>query len=69
MTHVAPIGTCGGLVLTWRLGVELECFHTNRNIISAWCFSDPPSSPWILSCIYGPPETLNQPAFWDLSLL
>jgi hypothetical protein len=65
MTHVAPIGTCGGLVLTWRLGVELECFLTNRNIISAWCFSDPPNSPWILSCIYGPPDTLNKPAFWD----
>jgi hypothetical protein len=65
MTHVAPIGSCGGLVLTWRLGVELECFLTNRNNISAWCFSDPPNSPWILSCIYGPPETVNKPAFWD----
>ena len=54
MSHVAPIGSCGGLVLTWRLGVELECFLTNRSNIFAWCFSDPPNSPWILSYIYGP---------------
>jgi exonuclease III len=38
MTHVAPIGSSGGLVLAWRLGVELECFLTNQNNISAWCF-------------------------------
>jgi hypothetical protein len=65
MNHVAPIGTCGGLVLAWRLGVELECFPTNQNNISAWCFSDPPNSPWILSCIYGPPKKCYKPAFWD----
>jgi exonuclease III len=45
MNHVASIGTYGGLVLAWRLGVELECFLTNQNNISAWCFSDPPNSP------------------------
>ena len=65
MTHVAPIGYCGGLVLTWRLCVELECFLTNKNNIIAWCFSNPPNHPWILSCLYGPPETLLKPAFWD----
>ena len=44
MSHVAPIGSCGGLVLVWRLGVKLECYLTNRNNISAWCFSDPPTA-------------------------
>jgi hypothetical protein len=44
MTHVAPIGSCDGLVLDWRLGVELECFLTNKNNISAWCYSDPPTA-------------------------
>jgi hypothetical protein len=65
MTHVAPIGSCGGLVLTWRLGVELESFLSNKNNIIAWCYSDPPNHPWILSCIYVPPEKLYKPAFWD----
>jgi hypothetical protein len=65
MNHVAHSGTWGGLVLAWRLGVELECFLTNQNNISAWYFSDPSNSPWILSCIYGPLEKCNKPAFWD----
>jgi exonuclease III len=55
MTHVPPAGSKGGLLLTWRHGVVLECFLTSVNIISAWCYSDPPHNPWILSCIYGPP--------------
>jgi exonuclease III len=52
MTHVAPIASSGGLVLAWRLGVELESFLTNKNNISARCYFDTPNCPWILSCIY-----------------
>ena len=64
MTHVAPIGTCGGFVLAWRVGVELESFIFNKNI-TFWCYFDPPNSSWILSCIYGPPEKKNEAAFLD----
>jgi hypothetical protein len=64
MNRVASIGFCS-LVLAWRLGVELECFLTNQNNISAWCFSDPPNTPWIMSCIYGPLDKCNKPTFWD----
>jgi exonuclease III len=63
MTHVAPSGSCGGLVLAWRLGVELESFISNKNNITSWCYLDPPNSPWILSCIYGPPEKCNKFGF------
>jgi hypothetical protein len=65
MTQFAPAGFSGGLILTWRPGVELDCFISNKNNISAWCYSDPPSSPWILSCIYGPPDKRDKLAFWD----
>jgi exonuclease III len=65
MTHVAHSGTCGGLVLAWRLGVELESFISNKNNISAWCYFDPPNSPWFLSYIYGPSKEKNKLAFWD----
>ena len=41
MSQVAAIGINGGLVLTWRLGIDLECFVLNKNNISAWCFSNP----------------------------
>ena len=65
MAHVAHSGLSGGLVLAWQTGVELECFLTNKHNISAWCYSDPPSSPWIFSCLYGSPKKRNKLAFWD----
>jgi hypothetical protein len=64
-SQVAATGTSGGLVLSWRLGIELECFVSSKNNISAWCYSDPPSSPWILSCVYGPSKRSDKRAFWD----
>jgi hypothetical protein len=63
--QVAPFGSRGGLALTWRPGVDLECFITNKNNISAWCFSNPTHSPWILSCIYSPPDLKEKLTFWD----
>jgi hypothetical protein len=65
MTQVAATGASGGLVLSWRHGIDLECFVTNKNNISAWCFSDPPHAPWILSCVYGPPSMSGRQEFWD----
>jgi hypothetical protein len=35
------------------------------NNILAWCFSDPPQSPWIFFCVYGPPNRSDRSAFWD----
>jgi hypothetical protein len=67
--QVAPVGSKGGLALTWRPGVELECFISNKNNISAWCYSDPIHSPWILSCIYGPLTVEKSQLFWTPSLL
>jgi hypothetical protein len=65
MAHVSPVGTKGGLLLAWRLGVELECFITNVNTITAWCYSDPVNNPWLLTCVYGSPTYLNRQYFWD----
>jgi hypothetical protein len=45
MSHVSPNGAKGGLLLAWCHSVELECFSFNVNIISAWCYSDPPNTP------------------------
>jgi hypothetical protein len=65
LTQVPPLGSKGGLVLSWRLGIDIECFITNKHNISAWIFSDPVSSPWIISCLYGPPDKRDKPVFWD----
>jgi len=65
MAHAPPTSTKGGLLLAWRTGVELECFITNVNIMTAWCYSDPVHSPWMLSCVYGSPYHQNRAQFWD----
>jgi hypothetical protein len=65
MVHAPSSGSKGGLLLAWRHGVVLECFLTSVNIISVWCYSDPPHQPWILSCIYGPPYHRDKSLFWD----
>jgi exonuclease III len=56
LSHVFPNGFKGGLLLAWRHGVDLECFLSIVNTINAWCYSDSPNKPWLLTCIYGPPE-------------
>jgi hypothetical protein len=65
MSHAPPTGSKGGLLLAWRHGVDLDCFSVSDNTIYAWCYSDPPNKPWLLTCIYGPPERKNKPRFWD----
>jgi hypothetical protein len=40
-------------------------FSNSVNIISVWCYSDPPHQPWILSCIYGPPYHNDKALFWE----
>jgi len=65
MSHVPPFGSKGGVLLVWRNGVDLVCFLTNVNTTNAWCYSNPPNKPWILSCIYRPPYSKNKSNFWD----
>jgi hypothetical protein len=38
---------------------------TNKFTIIAWCYSDPPNNPWILSCVYGPSFNKNNSDFWN----
>lgn len=65
LSQFALSGSRGGLLLSWRLGVVLECFVLSKNHIYAWCYSDPPNHPWILSYVYGPLARRDKPAFWD----
>ena len=65
MTQSASCGANGGLVVSWRPGIDLASFITNKNHIAAWCYFDHSHSPWILSCVYGPPDRREKQAFWD----
>ena len=65
MLHVSPIGSKGGLLLASCQGMDLECFLSTINTINAWYYFDPPNKPWLLTCIYGPPEKINKLIFLD----
>ena len=50
----------------WRLGVELEMVFSNKNMIMALVYSDPPEAPWLLFAIYGPIQRSKKEKFWGL---
>ena len=59
-------GLLGGLALFWRLGVELEVVFSNKNMIMALVYSDPPEAPWLLFAIYDPIQRSKKEKFWGL---
>ena len=59
-------GRADGLALFWKMGVELEVMFSNKNIIAALIFSDPPENPWLLLAVYGPPYFVHKRSFWNL---
>ena len=59
-------GLSGGLALFWRLGVELKVVFSNKNMIVAVVYSDPPEAPWLLFAIYGPIQRSKKEKFWGL---
>ncbi|XP_060963263.1 uncharacterized protein LOC115705899 isoform X2 [Cannabis sativa] len=61
---VPPIGIAGGIVLAWKAGFCFECISCSRNHISGLVYSDPPTHPWLLSCVYGPPYNHAKKNFW-----
>lgn len=58
-------GRKGGLVLAWKLGVDLEVMMCNENMINAIIYSDPPNQPWMLTGIYAPVEWNKKERFWN----
>ena len=64
--YVEPIGRAGGLALFWRLRVELEVMYFDKNMITAFVYSGPPNSPWLLFAIYRPCRRNKRTIFWEM---
>uniref|UniRef100_A0A803QHI3 DUF4283 domain-containing protein n=1 Tax=Cannabis sativa TaxID=3483 RepID=A0A803QHI3_CANSA len=62
--YVPESGTAGGIILAWKLGFSFECITCTRNNISGIVYSDPPTHPWLLSCVYGPSYFHAKKTFW-----
>lgn len=60
------VGKSGGLALFWRLGVDLEVVFSDKNMIVALVYSDPPKTPCLLFAIYGPYQRSKKKNFWSL---
>ncbi|XP_060961855.1 uncharacterized protein LOC133032052 [Cannabis sativa] len=62
---VPAVGSVGGIILSWKVDFVFECVACSKNHISGLVYSDPPTHPWLLSCVYGPPYSNAQKAFWE----
>ncbi|KAL5568672.1 hypothetical protein UlMin_025247 [Ulmus minor] len=62
--YVPPVGLSGGFCITWRDYVDMEPVSISKNLISCLVFSNPLSSPWLLSAVYGPVRSVEKRNFW-----
>ena len=60
------VGVSGGLAFFWRMGVDLEVVFSDKNMIVALVYLDPPKTPWLLFAIYGPYKQSKKRNFWVL---
>uniref|UniRef100_A0A803PT76 Reverse transcriptase zinc-binding domain-containing protein n=1 Tax=Cannabis sativa TaxID=3483 RepID=A0A803PT76_CANSA len=62
---VLAVGSAGGIIIAWKIGSVFECVACSINHISVLFYSDPPTHPWLLSCVYGPPYSNAKKDFWE----
>ena len=65
LDFVNPKGRKGGLIVGWKIGVDMEITSKCNNMINALIFSDPVNEPWMISLLYGPPNRNNRGTFWE----
>ena len=65
LDFVDPKGKKGGLIVGWKLGVDMEVVSKSKNLINSLVLSDPVNEPWLLSLVYGPPIYSEKCQFWD----
>ena len=61
--NVPAIGTACGLLLAWKIGVDIEVTVTNQSIINVLIFSELEYHPWMLTLVHGPPSKYGRIPF------
>ncbi|XP_062155309.1 uncharacterized protein LOC133863383 [Alnus glutinosa] len=64
MLKVPPVGSRGGIFLTWKDGVDLELVKLDSHSICCLVFSEPLSTPWMFSFVYAPHLISEMFDFW-----
>ena len=65
LDFVDPKGKKGGLIVGWKLGVDMEAASKSKNLINSLVLSNPVNEPWLLSLVYGPQTFSEKCQFWD----
>ena len=65
LDFVNPKGNKGGLIVGWKIGVDMEITSKCNNMINGLVFSDPVNEPWMILLVYDPPNRNNRGTFWD----
>ncbi|KAB1203084.1 hypothetical protein CJ030_MR8G005528 [Morella rubra] len=60
-----PDGHRGGIVFAWKPGVNVELISTSPNFVNMLVYSDPPNTPWLVSCVYDPTRWHLRDDFWS----
>ena len=63
LDFVNPWGKKAGLIVGWKIGVDLEITSKCNNMIYGLVFSNPVNEPWMISLVYGPPNRNNRGPF------
>ncbi|KAH7840972.1 hypothetical protein Vadar_024028 [Vaccinium darrowii] len=63
--YVEPQGLSGGLALWWTSEVSISVLSSSKNLIAATLSSSPPSSSWLLTCVYADSIYSNRSLMWD----
>jgi len=65
MVHAHPSSSRGGLLLAWRIDINIVSFYVSCNIICVWYYSDDPCIKCLLTFVYGHPYKNLCADFWN----
>lgn len=62
---VPSCGSSGGTILMWKNSIAVQIINTAAHFITVMILNHPAGAQWFLTGVYGPPNPLLKPNFWD----
>ncbi|XP_042942824.1 uncharacterized protein LOC122277007 [Carya illinoinensis] len=63
---VDSVGKGGGMIPLWDANVGIEVVNFSQRHINTWVKDGEVEKKWLITCLYGHPETTKRKATWDL---
>lgn len=58
------VGSWGGIVFAWKTGLDVEVISSSPNSVNLLIYLAPSSTPWLITCVYGPTLWHLREGFW-----